>query len=259
MDLEERPSAAAMPHPRVTILVPMFNEVDGLPLFFRQLDDAIARLGARSSIPADAVEVVIVDDGSTDGTGDALLARAPSRPLRILRHQQRRGIGAALWTGIDAARADTVVTADADCTYPLTEIPELLELLGEDTDIVTASPYHPRGGVVGVSRFRLFLSRTLSVLYSAVLGSQLHTYTAVFRAYRRAALEGVPRSDGFLAVTQMLVYPILAGRRVRDYPTVLQRRRFGASKMRVAPVIGAHLRLLGDLLRRRTRRIASPT
>lgn len=145
-----------------------------------------------------------------------------------------------------------MVTVDSDCTYPLTEIAELLVRLDDDVGIVTASPYHPDGGVAGGSLFRFFLSRSLSLLYSVVLGQRIHTWTAMFRAYRREVLATVPRrSDDFLAVTQMLVFPLLDGRQIREYPTVLHGRRSGRSKIRVLRVIGQHLRFIAWLIPRR--------
>lgn len=231
----------------------MHNEAEALPTFRAQLDDALAVLADRLRIGPDEIEVVVVDDGSTDDTGAGVMAIAPGRPIRLVRHEQRRGLGAALWTGFGAASGATIVTVDADCTYPLVEIVDLLALLDPDTSIVTASPYHPAGGVEGVPPLRLFLSRTLSRLYNVVLRTHLHTYTAMFRAYRRAALADVPRrSDGFVAVTEMLVFPLLAGHRVREHPTVLHRRQTGVSKIRVARVIREHLRFLAWLAVRRS-------
>lgn len=234
----------------------MYNEAEGLHQFMEQLPTALAAV-ADSGIPSGAVEVIAVDDGSTDATPERLAALAREGHLRVVTHERNRGLGAALWTGFEAARADVIVTVDADCTYHLSGIGDLLRLLDDGTSIVTASPYHPRGRAVDVPPFRLFLSRSLSRLYNLVLGSDLHTYTSLFRAYRRRALQAVPVHDsGFIAVTHLLVLPILAGHRVREHPAVLRGRRFGTSKLKVARVIRQHLGLLARivLLRLRLRR-----
>lgn len=237
---------------RLSIVAPMYNEASGLATFAAQLDDALEVLDRRFGLRRDDVEVILVDDGSTDGTRDAVERLARERSFEVRAHDRNRGLGAALWTGYDAATGDVIVAVDSDCTYPLVEIADLLELLDDRTGIVTASPYHPRGGVEGVAGTRLLLSRTLSLLYSAIVGRRIHTWTAMFRAYRREALEAVPwRSTDFVAVTQMLIFPMLAGYTVREHPTVLRRRRHGSSKMKVLRVIDQHLRFIAWLIPRR--------
>lgn len=230
----------------------MYNEAEGLEQFIGQLPSAFAAI-ADAGIPRDLVEVIAVDDGSTDTTAERLAALAREGRVRVVTHERNRGLGAALWTGFEAARADVVVTVDADCTYHLSGIGDLVRLLDDDTSIVTGSPYHPLGRAIGVPPFRLFLSRSLSRLYNLVLGSGLRTYTSMFRAYRRHALQAVPVHDsGFIAVTHLLVFPILAGHRVVEHPTVLGSRRFGASKLRVLSVIRQHLGLLARIVLWRT-------
>jgi len=230
----------------------MYNEAEGLEQFIGQLPSAFAAIAA-AGIPRDVVEVIAVDDGSTDTTAERLAALAHDGRVRVVTHERNRGLGAALWTGFEAARADVIVTVDADCTYHLSGIGELVRLLDDDTSIVTGSPYHPLGRAIGVPPFRLFLSRSLSRLYNLVLGSGLHTYTSLFRAYRRRALHAVPVHDsGFIAVTHLLVFPILAGHRVVEHPTVLGGRRFGSSKLRVLRVIRQHLGLLARIVLWRT-------
>jgi dolichol-phosphate mannosyltransferase len=226
----------------------MYNEADGIDQLVSQLSSAYAGI-ASAGIPTDAVEVIAVNDGSTDATAERLAALARDGRLRVVTHERNRGLGSALWTGFDAARSDVIVTVDADCTYDLSGVGDLVRLLDDRTSIVTASPYHPRGRVDGVPPFRLFLSRSLSRLYNLVLGSGIHTYTSMFRAYRRDALQAVPSHEsGFIAVTHLLVFPILAGHRVVEYPTVLGARRYGVSKLRVLRVIREHLGLVGRIV-----------
>lgn len=235
--------------PRVTIVVPMYNEVTGLPQLVAQLDEALEVVTARLGLPRSRIELIAVDDGSNDGTAEALAKIRMDPPLRTITHERNRGLGAAIWTGIDAARGDVILTLDSDCTYPPREIVELLVRLDESTDIVTASPYHPDGGVDGIPSARLLLSRSLSILYSLAAGRRLYTFTAMFRAYRREILAQTPRrSDDFLGVAELLIIPVLRGARVREYPTVLHVRRFGQSKMRILRVIGSHLTFIGRLL-----------
>ena len=86
--------------------------------------------------------------------------------LCVLSHEQNRGLGAALRTGFAHSRSDVVVTTDADGTYEFGEILGLCALLLPDVDVVTASPYHPEGGVDGVPAYRLLLSQGRVALLS---------------------------------------------------------------------------------------------
>ncbi len=142
-----------------------------------------------------------------------------------------------------------IVTTDSDGTYRYTEIPSLLSHLTVDVDVVTASPYHPAGGVAGVPGYRLVLSRGSSLIYRILVDRHVHTYTSLFRAYRRSVIEHVSfASNGFLAGTELMVKAMLAGYRVAEYPTVLYSRVYGVSKAKLARTIVAHLRFQGRVL-----------
>ena len=200
------------------------------------------------------VEVIFVDDGSRDGTLAALRQRfgtlkLPGVAVRFEQHIVNRGLGAALRTGFAAANGDVVVTTDSDGTYRFTEIPALLAMLAPDVDIVTASPYHPDGGVDNVPGYRLVLSRGSSVLYRLLVDWRVHTYTALFRAYRREVVKSISfESDGFLGGTELMVNAMLQGYTVVEYPTVLHSRVHGASKAKIARTIKAHLRFQGKII-----------
>lgn len=240
--------------PCVSVVVPCYDEADNGPRLERELFPVVAALARQG-----AVEVVFVDDGSRDSTAAILESLAQryqsaSVAVRVVRHDRNRGLGAALKTGFAAARGDIVVTTDADATYRFEEIPALIAALAPDVDLVTASPYHPVGAVVGVQTYRLVLSRGSSWIYRILVTRRLHTYTCLFRAYRREVIETVPfRSDGFLAGTELLVNAVLAGYRAAEYPAVLYSRVFGASKARLTRTVLAHLgyqaRVLGGHLR----------
>jgi dolichol-phosphate mannosyltransferase len=230
----------------LSIVIPCYNEVESLPSLWRDLSPALDGL-ARSR----TVELVLVDDGSADGTYDSLAHMAATCPIggvqiQVLWHPRNRGLGAALRTGLRSARGDVVVTTDCDGTYRFAEIPALLRSLTAGVDIVVASPYHPQGGVAGVPPVRLLLSKGSSALYRLLVSPAVHTYTSLFRACRRAVVQDVAfESDGFLGGTELLVRAILQGRRVAEYPTVLNVRAHGASKARLLRTILAHVRFLG--------------
>jgi dolichol-phosphate mannosyltransferase len=244
----------------ISIIVPCYNEADNIDKlkkeFLPVIRDLLIPQQSRPAM-AKSVEVVFVDDGSLDGTFD-LFHQAisgqqnPSLTFRFERHAVNRGLGAALRTGFAASSGDVIVTTDSDGTYQYYEIPHLLDALKPDIDIVTASPYHPQGEVVGVPMYRLILSRGSSLIYRILLNWKIYTYTALFRAYRREVIDNISfQSDGFLAGTELLVKAMMKGYKVEEYPTALYKRIFGVSKAKLMRTILAHLRFQAWILQMR--------
>ena len=128
----------------------------------------------------------------------------------------------------------------------------MIPLLTEKVDMVTASPYHEKGGVRNIPEWRLFLSKGASFLYRRALKSKLNTYTSCFRVYRRASVVDLSvREKGFLGVAELLGRLDLNGGKIVEYPTVLEVRLFGFSKMKTARTIFGHLKLLSQLSKSR--------
>jgi glycosyltransferase involved in cell wall biosynthesis len=231
----------------VTVIVPLFNEEEAvLPLAgaLDEMGEAIRGLGHR-------VDFVLVDDGSTDGTAwELALAFRGRADVHVVAHERNRGFGAAFRTGIAAARGGVVVCYDADRPYAPADAALLVEAVqGEDgADAATVSPWASGGGASGVPRVRVLLSRGVSLAYRVALrgkGAGLSCFTASFRAYKAGPLRDCPfRSDGFLATAEVLVALLWRGHRVLELPARLHRREQGASKMRVARTVFAHLGLL---------------
>jgi len=126
----------------------------------------------------------------------------------------------------------------------------LARLLVSNADIVTASPYHPNGHVEGVPRYRLLFSFGASLLYRLLVSWKIHTWTALYRAYRRPVIENISfESNDFLAGTELLVKALRAGYRVSEFPTTLQVRTFGQSSIKIARVTKMHLKFQARLLK----------
>ena len=240
---------------KFTLLIPCFNESDNITQLYEQLCDIRPELERRGGF-----ELVLVDDGSSDDTFVCLSSTFNTwNNVTIVQHERNRGLGAALRTGFAHARGEIIVTTDSDGTYPLTTIPALLDLLQPGIDIVTASPYHPSGGVDGVPAYRLLFSKGASAMYRVLLDPRLHTYTAMYRAYRREVIEHIPTSaDGFLMVTELLVGALLAGYHAAEFPAVLRVRRYGQSKARVWQITRSHLRFQVRVLLQRIGLVARP-
>lgn len=229
--------------PRLAIVVPCYNEAESLG----RLAEGLSRL--RAALAGEyKTELVLVDDGSSDGTWHRLHEHfAGDSAVRLVRHARNRGIAAAIGTGIRVAEAEIVASLDADCTYDPLQIVSLLKLLDDEVDVVVASPYHPAGIVAGVPRWRLALSRMASRLYAMVIRNRLHTYTSCVRVYRRSAVLDLPVSrGGFVGIVELLWQLDRRGGRIVECPAVLTVRTTGQSKMRTARTAVAHLQLLAQ-------------
>lgn len=227
-----------------SLVVPCFQEAEALVAFAPLLGDLAVD------------EVVFVDDGSTDDTPRRLAALAALDPrVRVETHETNRGVGAAMRTGLGAARGDVVVVYDADRTYPVEDVARLVAAVGAGADVATASPFAPGGDAGDVPWPRRALSRGAVLAYRAVLGPRARgvaTFTCAFRAYRRAWLPRLPfASDGFGAAAELLGVALLAGARVVEVPSRLGVRTEGSSKMRVRAAVREHLGVLRRLWRRR--------
>jgi dolichol-phosphate mannosyltransferase len=229
----------------LSLIIPCYNESEGIPHMRERLLDILPTLRAKST-----VELVLVDDGSADSTFRDLQAAFGAWPDTIIvQHERNQGLGAALRTGFAHATGAIIVTADSDGTYPFGEIPAMLALMTPGIDVVTASPYHPQGGVENVPTYRVLLSKSASLMYRVLLDWHIHTYTAMFRAYRREVVQRIhTEADGYLMVTELLVGALLSGFRVAEYPTLLRVRQYGQSKARVMKIMRSHLRFQGNLL-----------
>ena len=227
----------------ISIIVPCYDEIDNVTKLVSELIPVTQKLAANQT-----VELILVDDGSTDGTlsslqeylGDNSVLNEIS--VKFERHSQNLGLGAAIRTGFAAATGQIIVTTDSDGTYKFENIPFLLQHLTDEIDIVTASPYHPGGEVVGVSGNRLLLSKGSSLIYRILVDWKIHTYTCLFRAYRRTVIENIFfTANGFLAGTELLVKAMVAGYRVIEFPATLHSRSYGVSKAKIVRTIWAHL------------------
>lgn len=236
---------------KLSVIVPCYNEADNVLKLYNELMPVVEGLvshGWKNMLEKNiSAEIIFVDDGSKDETTPKLKEafgseNKPGLTFKFVKHPANKGLGAAVRTGFLNANGDIILTVDSDGTYKFSEIPALLSFLTPDVDIVTASPYHPLGGVVGVPAYRLLLSRGSSFLYRVLVNWNIHTYTCLFRAYRSEVVRTVDfKSNGFLGGTEMLVNAMLRGYKVAEFPAVLYKRMYGVSKARIMQTIMSHL------------------
>jgi glycosyltransferase involved in cell wall biosynthesis len=154
----------------VSIVIPAFNEVLSVGRIVTEVRSLLYRSGIRS-------EIIVVDDGSTDGTAAAAVAAG----ARVLQHRSNRGYGASLKTGINAAKYDIIGITDADGTYPCEVIPHLLSQL-EHADMVVGSR---TGGNVHIPLVRRPAKWALKKLANYVTGARIPDLNSGLRVFRR--------------------------------------------------------------------------
>lgn len=229
----------------LSVVVPCYNEADGISQLREKLVPVLEKVAARRE-----VELILVDDGSTDDTHRLLNEAFGSLPqTKVVRHERNLNLGAAVRTGVKESTGEWIANLDSDCTYDPALLLPMLEEMEHGADLVTVSPYHPRGRVDGVPAYRMFLSKTLTAMYRLILRKKIYTFTALARVYRRSIYYRIasPAFD-FTCLAEMMLKALKQNLRVAEVPAVLSVRRFGESKMKTVRVIRAHLRLLGRLL-----------
>lgn len=232
---------------KISLIIPAYNESEGVRQTATSVRTLLAYLRKNYN-----VEVIFVNDGSKDDTENLLNAEFKDEPqIKVISHERNRGLGAAMRTGFQHATGDIIITTDFDGTYPLNTIPQLLgRMLVDDVDIITASPYHPNGHVEGVPRYRLMFSFGASLLYRLLVSWRIHTWTALYRGYKRKVVENISfESNDFLAGTELLVKALQAGYKVSEFPTTLHVRTFGQSSIKIARVTKLHLKFQSRLLK----------
>ena len=207
-------AASGGPAPRVSLLVPAKDEAENLPEFLRLCAEAFRA-------EAVAYEVVVVDDGSRDGTAEVLAALAAEHPfLQVVTHRRQRGIADALRSAGDAARGDIGVFYPADLQYLPADVPRLVRpILAGEADVVT-------GTKVGKYE-KAFVSGVYNRLCRWLFGVEVEDLNSV-KAWQREVLAGVPlRPDWH---RYMVVIAAADGWRLTSRPVPLYPRRAGISK-----------------------------
>ncbi len=212
---------------RVLVVIPTYNERDNIELI---VERALAALPAAS--------VLVVDDGSPDGTGDiADRLAADDERVHALHRVVKEGLGSAYIAGFGWGldhNFDVLVEMDADGSHAPEQLPRLLDAL-DHADLVLGSRWVRGGRVVNWSTSRELLSRGGNLYTRLALGVGLHDATGGYRAYRRAVLEKIDyqavASQGYCFQVDLAWRAVQAGCRVAEVPITFSERERGESKM----------------------------
>ena len=210
----QRPAAGPAGGVNTSVILPAYNEAAALPVVLRALQQALG--------PGD--EIVVVDDGSTDETA----AVARHYPCRLIQHGRNRGKGAAVRTGLQAARGRYIVVMDADATYPADALPALVGLLATH-DLVRCPRQYDAKSMPTINRLGNHL---FAVVLRAVHGLEGHDHLSGLFGLRREALHRMRLSaHGFDLEVEINIKAHAYGLRQAELPIAYQ-ERIGAKKLR---------------------------
>lgn len=231
-------------------VVPAYNEADNLPQLLSDLEARPALLPRGSC-------VIVVDDGSQDGTPGIVERYDGPLPLQLVKLDENQGPGAAFRAGFAAAlerchQDALIVTLEADTTSDLDALPTMIERAAAGAELVLAS-VHRGGQMTNVSRFRRILSAGAGFTVRHGLGLDAKTVSCFFRVYRSSVLslgfghygDRLIQERGFACKAEILSKLARLGARIEEVPVDLDgSRRNGESKMRVLPTLLGYWRLL---------------
>ena len=245
--------------PRVLVVLPTYNEIDNITSILDRIRDA-----------APQVDMLVVDDGSPDGTAERVQWIAKRMPgLHLLERTSKDGLGAAYRAGFAwgiAQRYDVLVEMDADGSHRPEDLPRLIKAVENGADLAIGSRYVSGGVIPNWKLSRRMLSRGGNVYASLMLGLGVNDATAGFRAYRASLLERIDfanlRAGGYGFQIEGAWKSVRSGARVTEIPITFEDRLAGESKMSKAIVVEA-LRLvtrwgLGERVARARTRLAHP-
>ena len=204
--------------PVVSVVVPTYNEAAALPLLVARLAQA---MGDR------AWELVVVDDGSPDGTADIAQSLAATYPVRVVRRAGKAGLASAVLAGFGAATGDVLVVMDADLSHPPETVPALLDAIEAGADLAVGSRYVKGGGTMDWPLRRRVVSRAACLMGNVLV--PVRDCTSGFFALRRAVVEGVRIN----AIGFKIGFEVIARGRYRtvvEVPYTFRDRELGASK-----------------------------
>lgn len=215
---------------KISVICPFYNEETILEAAMRNLLERLSELEA-------PWELIVVNDGSTDRSAEIAKEVASEHAnVSLLGYSHNRGRGAALRTGIAAAKGDILVTTEIDLSWGTRIVQELVEAMARwpDADIVVASPHLPGGAYKNVPLKRVWLSRAGNWIIRACMSSAVTMNTGMTRAYRREAIQSLPLSEERKEFhLEVILKATTLGLRIREIPAVLEWKEYKHQGQRV--------------------------
>ena len=209
----------------LSIVIPVYNERESVEHLYSNLNRALSKLKLK-------VEVILIDDGSTDGTYDELKKiHKKNNSYKIIRFRRNFGQTSAMSAGFDHASGDIIVTLDADLQNDPEDIPAILAKMDEGYDIVSGWRKDRKDKAVS----RKFPSIVANKIISKLTGVRLHDYGCTLKAYRKEVIDNI---DLYGEMHRYI--PAVASRigvKVTEIPVMHHSRKFGKSKYGISRTI----------------------
>jgi dolichol-phosphate mannosyltransferase len=215
------------------LILPTYNEAENIVAMLTAAGDVLARAAP------DGFKILVVDDGSPDGTGYMADEMAAEHPwVQVLHRTEKNGIGPAYLAGFRHALnegAGYVMEMDCDFSHDPADLARLLAAAQGDADLALGSRYVAGGGVSDWGLLRRFISYGGSTYARIVLGLRVRDLTGGFKCFRREVLEAIEfdtvRSQGYAFQVELTYRAVQKGFRVVEVPIVFRDRTQGQSKM----------------------------
>lgn len=222
-----------MPYELPWLILPTYNEAENVEAIVAAAGEVL------TGAAPDGFRILVVDDGSPDGTG-VIADRLASEHdwMRVLHRTDKNGIGPAYLAGFRHALdhgAAYVLEMDSDFSHDPADLARLLDAVRSGADLALGSRYVPGGGVTDWGLLRRFISEGGSTYARLVLGLHVRDLTGGFKCFRREVLEAIHfdsvRSQGYAFQVELTYRSVQAGFRVVEVPIVFRDRQRGQSKM----------------------------
>jgi len=217
-------------------VVPTYNEAGSLPLLVDRLAKAFA---------GREWELVVVDDGSPDGTADLAEGLGKAHPIRVVRRPGKAGLASAVVAGFAAAKGDVLLVMDADLSHPPEVAPKLADAIASGADLAVGSRYVAGGGVMDWPMKRQVVSRVACLMGQVLV--PVRDSTSGFFALRRSVIDGVTLNPiGFKIGFEVMARGTY--KKVVELPYTFRDREHGASKFGQREVV-QYVQQLGQVAR----------
>tara|TARA_B100001287_G_scaffold106033_1_gene89234 strand:+ start:15665 stop:16615 length:951 start_codon:yes stop_codon:yes gene_type:complete len=223
----------------VSIVAPMYNEEDNLQSTLSKLKTEF------QNNEINDYEIIFVNDGSTDNT--LLKAKELEKnesQLKVIGYDINQGRGKALRTGFDFANGDIICSIDFDLSYDASHVTRMIKEFEKNPiiDLVLVSAYMPGGKTIGVSPFRLLISKLGNYIYRYAFSPKIYTSTCVVRAYKKEVIKSLWLDSDDKEIHLEIISKALANNyKHKEIPGTLTKRKVGKSKFKFRSTSVKHL------------------